>query len=82
MAVKAYGTTDLKFIDCEGILCIDLMDAVQKEHKLDSYSLNFVAKHFLGSKKDDLKPKEFLFVTEKVLRKKLKNIVIHHYLII
>ncbi len=48
---KAYGTTDLKFIDCEGILCIDLMDAVQKEHKLDSYSLNFVAKHFLGSKK-------------------------------
>ncbi len=74
---KAYGTTDLKFIDCEGILCIDLMDAVQKEHKLDSYSLNFVAKHFLGSKKDDLKPKEIFICYREGIKKEVKNIVIH-----
>lgn len=51
---KAYGTTNIKFLDCEGVLSIDLMDVVQKEHKLDKYSLNAVAKHFLDSSKDDL----------------------------
>lgn len=74
---KAYGTTDLKFIDCEGILCIDLMDAVQKEHKLDSYALNFVAKHFLGSKKDDLKPREIFICYREGIKKEVKNIAIH-----
>ncbi|CCV02373.1 delta DNA polymerase (B family) [Armadillidium vulgare iridescent virus] len=51
---KAYGTTDLKFIDSEGVLSIDLMDIVQKAYKLDAYNLNEVSKHFLNSKKDDL----------------------------
>lgn len=51
---KAHGTTDVKFIDSEGILSIDLMEIVQKSYKLDTYNLNDIAKHFLGAKKDDL----------------------------
>jgi len=53
---KAYGTTDFRYISTDGVLNIDLIDVVQKAFKLDSYSLNEVSKHFLGSCKDDLDP--------------------------
>jgi DNA polymerase elongation subunit (family B) len=67
---KAYGTTDLKFIDCEGVLSIDLMDVVQKEHKLDNYSLNFVSKYFLGTKKDDLDHEDIFLCYKQGMKQK------------
>jgi len=51
---KAYGTTNLTILQPEGILTLDIMDTVQKGYKLDSYSLNAVAHHFLESSKDDV----------------------------
>jgi DNA polymerase elongation subunit (family B) len=53
---KAYGTTNLTTLVAEGILSLDIMDIVQKSYKLDSYSLNSVASHFLELKKDDVSP--------------------------
>ena len=51
---KAYGTRDMKEITIEGRVQLDLLTAVQREHKLSSYSLNAVSAHFLGEQKEDV----------------------------
>lgn len=51
---KAFSTVDIKYIDVEGIITIDLIEVVRRDYKLDSYSLNAVSKHFLKEKKDDI----------------------------
>jgi DNA polymerase delta subunit 1 len=45
---KAYGTHAYKDISIEGRVQFDLLTAIQRDHKLSSYSLNNVAAHFLG----------------------------------
>ncbi|GHV50364.1 DNA polymerase [Spirochaetia bacterium] len=51
---SAYKNQNFKFIDCEGIIPIDLLPIIQRDYKLDSYSLNNVAMHFLKHSKVDL----------------------------
>ena len=51
---KAYGTRDSKEITIEGRVQFDLLQAVQRDHKLSSYSLNAVSAHFLGEQKEDV----------------------------
>ena len=51
---KAYGTRDSKEITIEGRVQFDLLQAVQMDHKLSSYSLNAVSAHFLGEQKEDV----------------------------
>lgn len=51
---KAYGTHDFKEITIEGRVQFDLMQAIQRDHKLSSYSLNSVSAHFLGEQKEDV----------------------------
>jgi DNA polymerase delta subunit 1 len=51
---KAYGTRDSKEITIEGRVQFDLMQAIQRDHKLSSYSLNAVSAHFLGEQKEDV----------------------------
>ncbi|MEW5314891.1 MAG: hypothetical protein WDW38_006353 [Sanguina aurantia] len=51
---KAYGTHDYKDISIEGRIQFDLMIAIQRDHKLSSYSLNSVSAHFLGEQKEDV----------------------------
>jgi DNA polymerase delta subunit 1 len=51
---KAYGTHDYKDIAIEGRVQFDLMWAIQRDHKLSSYSLNAVSAHFLGEQKEDV----------------------------
>lgn len=52
---KAYQNTEVKYIEVEGILIIDLIEVIRKDYKLDSYSLNYVSNHFLeNNKKDDV----------------------------
>lgn len=48
---KAYGTHAYKDIAIEGRVQFDMLTAVQREHKLSSYSLNAVSAHFLGARK-------------------------------
>lgn len=57
---KAFQTTDIKYIDAEGVLSIDLLEVVRKDYKLDSYKLNSVSKHFLNEEKDDMSLKDLL----------------------
>ncbi|TIB12090.1 hypothetical protein E3P89_01776 [Wallemia ichthyophaga] len=51
---KAYGTRDSKQTNMEGRLQLDLLQLIQREHKLRSYSLNSVCAEFLGEQKEDV----------------------------
>lgn len=51
---KAFGTRDSKTINLEGRLQMDLLQVMQRDHKLRSYTLNSVCAHFLGQQKEDV----------------------------
>ncbi|KAG1677462.1 hypothetical protein FOA52_001918 [Chlamydomonas sp. UWO 241] len=51
---KAHGTHDYKDLSIDGRVQLDLLTAIQREHKLSSYSLNAVSAHFLGEQKEDV----------------------------
>ena len=44
----AYGQNTYTLVKMPGVLDLDLMQLVRRDHKLDSYSLNNVSKKFLG----------------------------------
>jgi DNA polymerase delta subunit 1 len=46
---KAYGTRDSKTINLDGRLQMDMLQVMQRDYKLRSYSLNSVSAHFLGT---------------------------------
>jgi len=51
---KAYGQRDSKETVLEGRLQLDVLQFMQREHKLRSYSLNSVCAQFLGEQKEDV----------------------------
>jgi DNA polymerase delta subunit 1 len=51
---KAYGQRDSKETSLEGRLQLDILQFMQREHKLRSYSLNSVCAQFLGEQKEDV----------------------------
>ena len=51
---SAYSNQKFCYLDLKGRIHVDMMVFIQREYKLDSYKLNAVASHFLGSKKDPL----------------------------
>lgn len=58
MESKAYGMNVFNHITTPGINQIDLLHYFRKETKLDRYTLDFVAKHFLGEEKRPVSPRE------------------------
>ena len=51
---RQYGTHEYKEISIDGRVQLDMLPAIQRDHKLSSYSLNAVAAHFLGEQKEDV----------------------------
>ncbi|KAJ7576846.1 DNA polymerase family B-domain-containing protein [Mycena floridula] len=51
---KAYGQRDSKETPLDGRLQLDLLQFMQREYKLRSYTLNSVCSHFLGEQKEDV----------------------------
>ncbi|KAF7721640.1 DNA-directed DNA polymerase delta [Apophysomyces ossiformis] len=51
---KAYGTRENKAINIEGRLQLDMLQAIQRDYKLRSYTLNAVCAQFLGEQKEDV----------------------------
>eukprot|EP00898_Chlorokybus_atmophyticus_P007411 jgi/Chlat1/7671/Chrsp64S09160 len=51
---RAYGTRESKEITIEGRVQFDVLQALQRDYKLSSYSLNAVSAHFLGEQKEDV----------------------------
>lgn len=51
---KAYGTRESKSFNIEGRIIFDILQVMQRDYKLRSYSLNAVSAHFLGEQKEDV----------------------------
>ncbi|EXB40942.1 DNA polymerase delta catalytic subunit [Morus notabilis] len=51
---RQYGTRESKEVTIEGRVQFDLLQAMQRDYKLSSYSLNSVSAHFLSEQKEDV----------------------------
>ncbi|KAJ0976850.1 hypothetical protein J5N97_012324 [Dioscorea zingiberensis] len=51
---RQYGMRESKEVTVEGRVQFDLLQAMQRDYKLSSYSLNSVSAHFLGEQKEDV----------------------------
>ncbi|XP_031473442.1 DNA polymerase delta catalytic subunit isoform X2 [Nymphaea colorata] len=51
---RQYGTRESKEVAIEGRVQFDLLQAMQRDYKLSSYSLNSVSAHFLSEQKEDV----------------------------
>ncbi|KAG0004858.1 DNA-directed DNA polymerase delta [Entomortierella chlamydospora] len=51
---KAYGSRENKAINMEGRLQLDMLQVMQRDYKLRSYTLNSVCAEFLGEQKEDV----------------------------
>lgn len=51
---RAYGTRENKVVNIDGRMQLDLLQFLQREYKLRSYTLNSVSAHFLGEQKEDV----------------------------
>ncbi|KAJ8501113.1 hypothetical protein OPV22_011665 [Ensete ventricosum] len=51
---RQYGVRESKEVTVEGRVQFDLLQAMQRDYKLSSYSLNSVSAHFLGEQKEDV----------------------------
>ena len=58
LASSALGNNMLKMVPMRGRYVFDFFQDVKREHKLESYSLNNVSKHFLKDQKNDMPVKE------------------------
>jgi DNA polymerase delta subunit 1 len=58
LSSSALGNNQLKMVPMKGRYVFDLFQDVKREHKLESYSLNNVSKHFLKDQKMDMPVKE------------------------
>lgn len=54
---SAYGKQEFQFLDVEGVLIVDLLTVIRRDHKLSNYKLNTVSKLFLKDEKKDLDAK-------------------------
>ncbi|GAP84155.1 putative DNA polymerase delta catalytic subunit [Rosellinia necatrix] len=51
---KQMGNRDTKTTNTNGRLQLDLLQLIQRDHQLRSYTLNSVSAHFLGEQKEDV----------------------------
>ena len=58
LSSSALGDNFLYYLDIDGVVQIDMLKVMQRDHKLDSFKLDHVAATFLGDNKNDLKPRE------------------------
>lgn len=50
LSSSALGDNELKYVNPEGRVLIDIMKVVQRDHKLDSYKLDYVSGNFISGK--------------------------------
>lgn len=73
----AYGWNKISYLSMEGRLNIDMLKIVNRDYKLDKYSLAFVSAHFLRYTKKDLTPQELFEYFEEYMnaRKNLAEVI-------
>lgn len=77
LSSSALGNNFLKWIDIEGVVQIDLLKLIQKDHNLDSYKLNNVSKVFMGMQKVDLSPKQLFSNYKSGTKEEIKEIAVY-----
>jgi DNA polymerase delta subunit 1 len=55
---KAYGHNEFHYLPMAGRMQMDIYQLIKKEHRLSSYKLDSLARHFLKDEKDDVSPKQ------------------------
>ncbi|KAK9793477.1 hypothetical protein WJX73_006760 [Symbiochloris irregularis] len=65
------GYSDWRLLSAPGILNMDLHVIMKREHDLDSYKLDAVARHFIGEHKIDLSAKDMFAKVMSMLVKKM-----------
>lgn len=73
----ALGDNTLRWVDMEGVVQIDLLKLIQKDHNLDSYKLDAVANTFMGLNKVDLSPKQLFANYRHGTPEKIKEIAVY-----
>jgi DNA polymerase delta subunit 1 len=58
LSSSALGDNVFWIFQIPGVVLVDLMKVIMRDHKLESYKLNNVAKHFTGEKKRDVSPQD------------------------
>lgn len=62
-ASSAYGDQEFRYLEAKGRTNFDVLLEVERNYKLQKYSLEFVSTHFLNEHKDDVTPRQlFMFV--------------------
>ncbi|KAI2464890.1 DNA polymerase family B-domain-containing protein [Annulohypoxylon bovei var. microspora] len=61
LSSKQMGNRDTKATNTNGRLQLDLLQLIQRDHHLRSYTLNSVCSHFLGEQKEDV---HYTMITE------------------
>ncbi|KAI1126385.1 DNA polymerase delta catalytic subunit [Nemania abortiva] len=61
LSSKQMGNRDTKTTNTNGRLQLDLLQLIQRDHQLRSYTLNSVSAHFLGEQKEDV---HYTMITE------------------
>ena len=61
LSSKQMGNRDTKTTNINGRLQLDLLQLIQRDHQLRSYTLNSVCSHFLGEQKEDV---HYTMITE------------------
>lgn len=57
LLTRVYGLRELKLININGRMLVDVMQYIKNDFKLRSYSLNFVSYHFLQEYKEEISQK-------------------------
>lgn len=78
LASSALGENFMYYLDVDGMVSVDVYKVMMRDHKLESYKLDFVAEQFLGDHKNDLSPNELF---EKYLGTSADRKVIAEYCI-
>lgn len=68
---SAYKNQEFRFLDCYGILFIDLLPIIKRDFKFDNYRLKTIAEFFTGKTKDPLTPKDIFSCYRKFTPKSL-----------
>ena len=51
---SAYACQNFRYLDFEGVLCVDMLPIVKRDYKFNNYKLKTVSDYFLGQSKDPL----------------------------
>jgi DNA polymerase delta subunit 1 len=58
LSSSALGDNVMCYHDMPGRVVVDILKVVQRDHKLDSYKLDFVAERFMNERKNDVSPND------------------------